>query len=145
MGGGIGRLGAGGRVLELHLEEAGAARAPAAAARAASAAASAQRHLSHVQVRAALPGVLLSERRRLLHRHHIREHHLQLRMPQRVCGSALRVQGSGRLVRAVQSPADDGDSVNCGRRHGGGIPRHSSLLRGVGAAAPRGQGGAERS
>lgn len=144
MGGGVVCLGAGGRVLELHLEATGAARAPAAAAGRASAAAAAQRHLPPVQVRAALPGVLLPERRRVLHRHHLREHHLQLRVPQRVRGPALRVQGPGRLVRALEPPADDGDGVHRGRRHRGRVPRHSSLLRRVGAAAARGQGGGRR-
>lgn len=57
-------------------------------------------------------------------------------MPERVRGPALRVQGPGRLVRADESAADDGDSVNRGRRDRCCVPRHSSLLRRVGAAAP---------
>lgn len=71
MGGGVGRLGAGGRVLELHLQAAGQARASAAPAPAAPAAAADERHLPPLQVRARLLGVLLPQRRRVLHRGHI--------------------------------------------------------------------------
>lgn len=78
----------------------------------------------------------------MLHRGDLRQPHLQLRVPQRVRGAALRVQGPGRLVRVDEPAADDGDGVDRGRRHGGGVPRHSSLLRRVGAAAPARQGGA---
>lgn len=68
MGGGVGRLGAGGRLFELHLQAAGQARSPAAPAPAAAAAAADQRHLPHIQVRARLLGVLLPQRGRVLHR-----------------------------------------------------------------------------
>lgn len=136
MGGGVGRLGAGGRVLELHLQAAGQARAPAAPAPAAAAAAADQRHLPHVQVRARLLGVLLPQRRCVLHRGDIGQPDLQLRVPERVRGPALRVQGPGRLVRVYESAAHDGDSVDRGRRDRRRVPRHSSLLRRVGAAAP---------
>lgn len=144
MGGGVSRLGAGRRVLQLHLEAAGAARAPAAPGAAAAAAAAPQRHLPHLQVRARLLGVLLPQRRRVLHRGHIRQPHLQLRVPERLRGAALRVQGPGRLVRADEPAADDGDGVHRGRRHGGRVPGHSSLLRRLGAAAPARQGAALR-
>lgn len=133
---------AGRRVLQLHLEAAGAPRAAPAAPAPAAAAAAPQRHLPHVQVRARLRGVLLPERRRVLHRRHLGQPHIQLRVPQRVRGAAVRVQGPGRLVRADEPPADDGDGVDRGRRDGGRVPRDSSLLRRVGAAAPARQGGA---
>lgn len=142
MGGGVGSLGSGGRVLQLDLEAAGAARAPAAAPRAAAAPATAQRHLPHVQVRTRLLGVLLPQRRSLLHRRHIRESHLQLRVQARLRRATLRVQGPGRLVRADEPAADDGDGFDRGRRHRGRVPRHSSLLRRVGAPAPARQGAA---
>lgn len=80
------------------------------------------------------------QRRRLLHRRHLRQPHLQLRVSQRLRGAALRVQGPGRLVRADEPTAHDGDGVHRGRRHGGRVPRHSSLLRRVGAPAPARQG-----
>lgn len=57
-------------------------------------------------------------------------------MPERVRGATLRVQGPGRLVRVYESAAHDGDSVDRGRRDRRRVPRHSSLLRRVGAAAP---------
>lgn len=143
VGGGVGGLGAGGRVLELDLEAPGAARAArrggrrACGARAprAAAAAAGQRHLPHLQVRARLLGVLLPERRRVLHRGHLGQLHLQLRVPLGLRGAALRVQGPGRLVRADEPAADDGDGVHRGRRDRGRVPGPSSLLRRVGAAA----------
>lgn len=78
MGGGVGRLGAGQRVLQLHLQAAGAARAAAAAAAATAAAAAPQRHLPRLQVRAGLLGVLLPERRSVFHGGDIGQPDLQL-------------------------------------------------------------------
>lgn len=141
MGGGVGGLGAGGRLLQLHLQAAGAPAAPAAPA---AAAAAPQRHLPHLQVRARLLGVLLPQRRLVLHGRHLGQPDLQLRVPQRVRGPALRVQGPGRLVPADEPAAHDGDGVHRGRRDGGGVPRDSSLLRRVGAPAPARQGAAVR-
>lgn len=138
VGGGVGGLRAGARVLQLHLQAAGAARAPAAGR--ARARPAPQRHLPHLQVRARLLRVLLPQRRRLLHRGHLRQPHLQLRVPQRLRGPALRVQGPGRLLRAHQPPPHDGDGLHRGRRHRGRVPGHSSLLRRVGAPAPPRQG-----
>lgn len=80
-GGGVGGLGAGGRLLQLDLEAAGAARKAAAPAAAAAAAAAPERDLPHLQVRARLLGVLLPERRRVLHGRHLGQPHLQLRVP----------------------------------------------------------------
>lgn len=144
MGGGVGGLGAGRRVLQLHLQAAGAARAASAPAAAAAAATAAQRHLPHVQVRAGLLGVLLPERWSVFHSGDIGQSDLQLRVSERVRGPAVRVQGPGRLVRADEPAADDGDRVDRRRRDGGRVPGDSSLLRRVGAAAPAGEGAALR-
>lgn len=65
-------------------------------------------------------------------------------MPERVRGAAVRVQGPGRLVRADEPAADDGDRVDRGRRDRGRVPGDSSLLRRVGAAAPAVEGAALR-
>lgn len=135
-GGGVGGLGAGGRLLQLDLEAAGAARKAAAPAAAAAAAAAPERDLPHLQVRARLLGVLLPERRRVLHGRHLGQPHLQLRVPQRVRGPALRVQGPGRLVRADESTADDGDGFHRWRRHSGRVPRDPGVLRRLGEAPP---------
>lgn len=78
----------------------------------------------------------------MLHRDHLGEPHLQLRMSQRLRGAALRVQGSGQLVCADEPTPHDGDGVDRGRRHRGRVPGHSSLLRRVGAAAPAREGAA---
>lgn len=135
VGGGVGRLGAGGRLLVQRLQAARETAAPTETV-AARAAAATQRHLPDFPMRARLLGVLLPERWRLLHCGHLRQPDLQLRVPQRLRGAAMRVQRPGRLVRAHKPAADDGDGVNRGRRHRGGVPRDSSLLRRLGAAAP---------
>lgn len=141
MGGGGRAVAVAGRgragLLQLHLQEAGAR---AEAARPPAAAAAAQRDLPHLQVRARLLGVLLPQRRHLLHGRHLGQPHLQLRVPQRLRRAAVRVQGPRRLVRAHQPAADDGDGVDRGRGHGGRVPGDSSLLRRVGAAAAARQG-----
>lgn len=141
MGGAAGGgLRAGGRVQQLHVQAAGAARAARAPAAAAAAAAAPQRHLPDVRVRARLLGVLLPQRRGLLHGGDLGQLHIQLRVPAGLRGPALRVQRLGSLVRADEPAADDGDGVHRGRRHGGRVPRHSSLLRRVGEASETRQG-----
>lgn len=130
-------LGAGRRsrgVFQLHLE---APQQTGPTSRGARALSAAQRVVPHVPMRAAVLRVLLSERRRLLHRRHLREPHLQLRVPCGLRGPALRVQGLGRLVRADEPAADDGDGRHRGGRGRGGVPRASSLLWRLAPAAPQ--------
>lgn len=87
-------------------------------------------------MRARLLGVLLPQRGHVLHRGDLGQSDLQLRVPERVRGPALRVQGPGRLVCVYESAPHDGDGVDRRRRDGSRVPRHSSLLRRVGAPAP---------
>lgn len=144
VGAGGGRLGAGRRLLQLDLQATGAASQAGPASAAAAAATAAQRHLPNVQVRASLLGVLLPERRSVLHGGDLRQPHLQLRVSRRLRGAALRVQGPRPLVRADEPPTDDGDGVHRRRRDGGRVPGDASLRGRVGEAAAERQGGVGR-
>lgn len=113
--------------------------APAAAAAAVAAAAAAQqRHLPHLLVPAPVLGVLLPERRQVLHGDHPGHAAVQLRVQGGLHRAALRVQGPRRLVPADEGQRHAGDGLD----RDGGVPRvrarRAGVLRGVGGA--HGQG-----
>lgn len=83
----------------------------------------AQHNIPHVCLFAGVRGMVLSQRRHLLHRQNWRIGTLQLRVRRRLHGTAMRVQRPRRFIFTVKATHDVGDGKHSVRSYDSCIPR----------------------